>query len=394
MQSLPYPQYRIEEIWKEGQQFGWDELKKVHREQLKYLIEFSLRTELEDNIGCGKYQRAKERNNYRNGYYERIIATTLGEIPIRFPRLRFGSFKSAFIQNYARRTQEVDYAVLSCFVLGGSVRKTKKICDLFIDVRISHTTVSRISQELENKVRAFHLRKINKKYQFLLLDGLWIKVQGKYQRKEVVLFAMGITAEGKKEIIDFMLASGETEQAYSMLLNHLIKKGLDLEAIELVIHDGAKGLRAALDICLPYTQRQYCVFHKIQGIAQKLNHLKHRSAIMKDAGNIYRKANSRKQAIYNLRLFIKKWQRLEPRAVRYFVSGLDKTLSFYDFPKYLWKSIATTNYLERQLREIRRRTRPMGNFKSDKSANRIIYALTFVLNEGYVPNEFTQKTLH
>lgn len=394
MQSLPYPQYRLEEIWKEGQQLGWDELKGINREQLKYLIENSILSELEHFIGCGKYERNEERKNYRNGYYERLIATTLGEIPIRFPRLRYARFKSAFIENYARRTQEVDYAVLSCFVLGGSVRKTKKICDLFIGVQISHTTVSRIAQALEEKAREFHLKKIDKQYRFLVLDGLWIKVQGKYRREEVVLFAMGITAEGKKEVLDFMLASGETEPAYSMLLNHLIKKGLDLDAIELVIHDGAKGLQAALDICFPYTQRQHCVFHKIQGIAPKLNSINHRSAIMKDASNVYRKAGSREQAINNLKAFARKWHRPEPRAVKAFIAGFDKTLTFYDFPRSLWRSIATTNYLERRLREIRRRTRPMGNFKSDKSANRIIYALVYVSNEGYVPYEFTQKTLH
>jgi len=391
MKSLPYSQNKLKEIYEEGRQLGLNELKEINREQVKYLIEHSILSELEHFIGCRKYKRDKERTDYRNGYYERLIATTLGEIPIRFPRLRKGSFKSAFIKNYSRRTQDVDYAVLSCFILGGSVRKTKAICDLFINVQISHTTVSRITKALEERARDFHMRKLKTRYKFLLLDGLWIKVQGKY-KKEVVLFAMGITADGEKEIIDFMIADGESEENYSKLLNHLIKKGLDLETIELVIHDGAKGLQAALDICLPYTQRQYCIFHKIQGIAPKLNHIKLRSAIMKDAGNVYRNANSREQAIQNIKLFTYKWQRLEPRAVKYFTAGFDKTLTFYDFPKSLWKSISTNNYLERRLKEVRRRTRPMGNFKNDKSANRIIYALVYVSNEGYAPNEFTHNS--
>ncbi|MFH1781857.1 MAG: IS256 family transposase [Patescibacteria group bacterium] len=392
MNSLPYPGYRIEEIWRQGRSLVWEEIKELHQEQLKYLIENAILSELESFIGCGKYERSRKRKSYRNGSYERAIATTLGELLIRFPRLRYESFQSQFIKKYSRRMQEVDYAVLNCFVLGGSVRKTKRICDLFIDVQISPGTVSNINKTLDENAKKFHLKKINKKYRFLILDGLWIKVQDKYKKKKVILFAMGITANGEKEVIDFMQADGESEEAYSNFINHLIKRGLDTEALELIIHDGHGGLRAALDICLPYSQKQYCIFHKIQGIAQKLKHKHNRKAIMRDAGDIYKKAHSKEEVFNRLKKFRFKWRRKEPWAVRYFTLNFDKTLAYFNFPASIRSVICTSNHLERFLREIRRRTKPMGNFKNDKSVNRIIYSLVYSLNTGTVPYEFTQHS--
>lgn len=392
MKSLTYPQYRLEEIWKEGKGLVWGEIEEIQRQQLKWLIEYSLLTELEALIGCSKYERDDYRKDYRNGYYERLMATTLGEIRIMYPRLRNSSFQSQLIDKYSRRRKEVDYAVLSCFVLGGSTRKTSKISKLFIDLNISHSTVSGIFKHLDDNARNFHYRKIDKKYRFLVLDGLWIHEQDRYRKKKVILFVMGITPEGKKEILDFFLADGETEQAYLTLLNHLIERGLDINSVEMVIHDGANGLQAALDICMPYTQKQYCIFHKIQRIASKLEQEHNKEQIMRDAGDIYKKAGSKREAILNLKSFIRKWLPREHRAVNCFVKNFDKTLTYFEFPKSLWSKISTSNSMERCLAEIRRRTRPMGYFKNDKSVNRIIYSLVYLLNEGEVPSEFTQHS--
>jgi transposase-like protein len=392
MKSLPYPQYRLKEIWKEGKALVWDEIQVVHKDYLKWLIENSILSELEALIGCGKYERNTDRKDYRNGYYERLVATTLGEISINYPRLRKGSFQSQFINRYSRRRREVDYAVLSCFVLGGSTRKTSKISKFFIGLNISHSTVSRIFKHLDDKAREFHYRKIEKKYRFLILDGLWIHEQDRYRKKKVILFVMGITHEGKKEILDFLLADGETEQAYSILLGHLIERGLDLNSIELVIHDGAKGLQAAMDICMPYTLKQYCIFHKIQRIASRLEHEHNKEQIMRDAGDIYKKAGSKREAVINLKSFIRKWLPREHKAVNCFVKDFDKTTTYFEFPRSLWPMISTSNRMERCLTEIRRRTRPMGYFKNDRSVNRIIYSLVYLLNEGKVPDQFTQHS--
>ena len=106
-----------------------------------------------------------------------MIGTTLGVINIRYPRIRHGSFESKLIRNYKRRQQELDFAVLSCFLLGGSTRKTSKVCEAIADVGISNSTVSTIFKELDQRAWAFHSRKIDKKYRFLLLDGLWNKVK-------------------------------------------------------------------------------------------------------------------------------------------------------------------------------------------------------------------------
>jgi len=386
MERIPYSRLEIQRILDEASLLGWDQIKEVSRDFIKYLIDNFLLSELELFLGCEKYERIEDRKSYRNGYYERLIGTTLGEIRVRYPRLRNGAFESKFIGKYKRRRRELDFAVLSCFILGGSTRKTAKVCDAFADVGISSGTVSTIFRELDQKAREFHSKAIDKKYRFLVLDGLWVKMRERFKRKKAVLFAMGITAEGKKELLGFIVADGESEYGYTALLNNLLKRGFDPSALELAIHDGAGGIIAALNMCLPYVAKQYCVFHKVQGIAPKLNRRSNRKAIMRDAGDIYRISENKVKAIASLRVFIRKWAKAEPRAVRYMQTRFDETLTYFNFSQALWKTISTTNYLERSLREIRRRTKPMGCFKDERSTNRIMYALTYLLNSGEIPS--------
>jgi transposase-like protein len=386
MERIPYSRLEIQRILDEASLLGWDQIKEVSRDFIKYLIDNFLLSELELFLGCEKYERIEDRKSYRNGYYERMIGTTLGEIRIRYPRIRKGMFESKFIRKYKRRQRELDFAVLSCFLLGGSVRKTSRICDAFAEVGISSSTVSTIFKELDQKAREFHSKVIDRKYKFLVLDGLWVNMRERFKRKKVVLFAMGITAEGKKEMLGFIIADGESEYGYTALLNNLLKRGFDPSALELAIHDGAGGIIAALNMCLPYAAKQYCIFHKVQGIAQKLNRRSNRKVIMRDAGDIYRHSRSKQEAIASLRYFILKWSKSEPRAVRYMKARFDDTLTYFDFPKNLWRIISTSNYMERSLREIRRRTNPMGYFKNERSINRIMYALTYLLNSGGIPS--------
>ena len=216
---------------------------------------------------------------------------------------------------------------------------------------------------------------VEDKYRFILIDGLWVHIKEVDIKKRPILFALGITKDGKREIIAFKLAKGETEEEYTAFLNNLYARGLKGKTLELIIQDGSKAITSAVNMVYPYTPRQRCYTHKLRNLLQNIRHkVKHRAKMAKQASSIY-KAVSRQEAINKFRIFVNRWKNLESRAVKCFQDEFYQTLNFYDFPKEIRSAISTTNHLERFLGEIRRRIKIQGYFKNERSLSLWIFGL-------------------
>ena len=218
------------------------------------------------------------------------------------------------------------------------------------------------------------------KYRFMFIECFWVYIKVVDILNSPILFALGITKEGKQEIVAFKLAKGETEEEYTAFLNDLYRRGLKGKALELIIQDGSEAITAAVNMVYPYTPRQRCYTHKLRNLMQNIRYkFKHRAKLMRQASNIY-KAVSRQEAIKRFRIFVNRWHRLEPRAIKCFQDEFYHTLNFYDFPKEVRSAISTTNHLERFLEEIRRRIKIQGYFKSEHSLNLWIFGLIKYIN--------------
>jgi transposase-like protein len=192
--------------------------------------------------------------------------------------------------------------------------------------------------------------------------------------KRVVLVALGMTPEGKKEVIDFTIAHGESQAAWDAFLSDLYKRGLRAEGLELIVTDGGKGLLAALPFVYPGIPIQRCWAHKTRNV---LNCIRKRDqeAAKKDLAAISNAMGIR-QARTALKRFADKWEGLYPRALASLRECEEDLFAFFRIKDTaLWKKIRTTNLIERRFRELRRRTRPMGVFSDRTSMERILYAI-------------------
>lgn len=395
MDSLTYSKTKVasllNEVKDEDELWVW--LKFEAQNCLKSLIEKGLEFWAGEAIGCGRYERSDSRVNYRNGYYERELVTTLGKLGLRVPRLENGTYAKRFFERYQRRGKDFDAAVLSCFVFGSSTRDCGKVSRFFTGAGLSSQSVSNILRHLDEQAREFHFRALEDKYEVLLVDGLWVHCYEGRVFKRVILFVMGITAEGKKELIDFKVAKAESQGEWEGFFNSLYQRGLKGEKLKLMINDGQGGIEAARQLVYPQAEPQRCTFHKVANVAQNLRGRKHRWQITREAGNIYQQAQSRKEAYDLLDQFIRHWGALEPAAVRSFVKDFGVTLTYFKFPRERWQELRTTNALERVLKDFRKRINPMGCFNGSKSIERIIYALVRVKDaifRGPARHEFPQ----
>jgi len=373
----------------------WEDLTAQSRRTLRALLEASMETELTLRLGYAPYERnPRVHTDYRNGYYYRDLDTQFGPIQgLRVPRRRHGGIDYRVLQRYARRAPWVNELVEQMFLAGVSTRRVGPIVESLLEASVSACTVSRICSSLEQQVRAFHTRVLEDKYRYLILDGVRERVKtARGARKLVVLCVYGITGAGQREFIDYLLAEGESEAAWTRLLEDLRRRGLTGEKVELAVTDGHQGLINALRFVFPHLRLQRCWAHKLRNVS---NHLKasQREGCLRQATGIYQAPNWR-VAVQRFRGWSRDWQALAPKAVACLERDLDSLLAFFMQPQAHWKKIRTTNAIERQFREVRRRTDPMTCFANERSADRILYAIFNHANQRWAQSllkEFTQK---
>lgn len=372
----------IAKLWSEAKDYARDEMNAGARARLKELLEGSILDEFEQLVGCGRYERSKERQDYRNGFYTRGLLTTMGRIAeLRIPRARNMTYRSSFFRWYQRRQVDFDLAVLKCFLAGVSMRSNRAIARAFTDAGVSASTVSRILKGADRELQNLRKSPITGRYRFLFIDAIWVTVRKRYDRKTPVLFALGIDGDGNKKLLGFKLAFRESQLDWAAFLEDLRKRGLDDETLELIIHDGASGITAAIAEVYPYTRAQLCAEHKVRAAAAHLKNKRRRRAFLAQARDIYR-ASDVPEARRRLDVFSERWRIEEKKAVNSLRRNFGKTLVFMQFEKHLWDTLRTTNPIERYQQEIRRRTDTMRSFADDRSCERIINALVLAKEMG------------
>ena len=326
--------------------------------------------------------RAEGRMDRRNGSYPRRVLTALGELALEVPRTR--SFSPAkLLTAYARRAPQIDRLILAAFLLGLSTRKVGQALLRMLGERVSASTVSQVAKQLDGEVGAFHRRRLQQPYRVLMFDGVVLaRRSGAGAIRRPVLVALGIRPDGRKEVIDFRLAKGESQAAWEAFLNDLWRRGLKGQGVQLVVSDGGAGLLAALPLVYPHLPVQRCWAHKVRNVLDKVRKAD-REAVKRDLHRIMT-AQALAAARHAARRFAQRWQAAYPKAVACLAGDLDELLAHLQvFGDDTWRKAArTTNAIERCFAEVRRRTRPMGVMADRASCQRILYAVFMGINQA------------
>jgi transposase-like protein len=310
----------------------------------------------------------------RNGCYTRWLLTELGMIELHVPRTRtFSALR--VVRAYARRAKDVDRMILACFLLGLSTRKVAIALLPILGRPVSPATVSAVAKQLDAAVAAFHRRPLKDQYRVLVLDGVVLKRKtGAGALARPVLVALGLRPDGKKEVIDFRLATAESAAQWEQFLGDLIRRGLTGERLEMLCVDGGSGLLAALPTAFPDIPVQRCWAHKIRNVLNKVR--KPDQAAIKAGLHRIMNAPILPAAWSAARRFAERWESIYPKAVACLRADLDDLLNGFRYPTLEErKTVRTTNAIERRFREVRRRTRPMGTFQDRTSMDRILFAV-------------------
>ena len=395
MREVDFSDRTVTQRWRQIKPNLREDLIPWTRNLLKRLLETSLEEELEVYLRAAPHERTEVRRGHRNGAYTRDLTTELGSLrDLQVPRARTAGFQPQVFGRYARRQPGVNQLLKSAFISGVSTRQVGPLTALLLDDAVSASTVSRVTQTLGAEVARFHTRPLQDRYAYLLLDGVRLLVKGPLgARKRVVLCAYGLTPAGGRVLLSFRQVPAEREATWAAVLQDLAQRGLLGARLRLVVTDGHPGLLAALDLVYPFVPRQRCWVHKLRNVAAKLPRRLHATCLV-EAKAIYGAASQR-AAVRAFRRWAGRWRGAAPRAVACLEQDLEALLAFFACPRAHWRTVRTTNAIERAFREARRRTRPMSCFTNAASCDRIIYAVIHHLNTrwGRHPlREFTQKS--
>lgn len=401
---------RLSNTARQERQFLDDGLKQIHQEleqrvfefdlkgRLKRILEESMLTEFEEHLVCvPAHVRSEQRKNLRNGFYRRSLQTVFGMIEdLKVPRPRNGGFTPSVFEKYERRETKINKLIVECYWRGISSRDMTFVVNQLSGVHISGAVVSRLVKKWDGEAQAWHLRPLGDDYAYLMFDGVWIKNRSMGGKRRLVLVAYGIRTNGKREIIDYQLSQSEKEENWLKFLTQLTARGLTGKNLKLIVSDGCKGLHNAVAIAFPMATHQLCWAHKVRNILKNVKKAD-QIEVKKGLRPLFTdKVTTKAEANGVLWAWRKQWRAQYPDAVRCLERDLEMLLHYLSLPKHHQKALRTSNHIERQFKEFRRRLRSMEMLPNKDSAERALYALTQIRNEklGAYPLAFTQRYLH
>lgn len=335
-------------------------LEQALREGVQGYLRELLELEVTRALGRLRYGRQDGARGSRNGHRSRDLVSALGRMQVAVPRARIvdgdgqqHEFHSALLPRYRRITPAALALIAGAYLAGVNTRRVRRALGTLFGGAVSKDTVSRAWHKVQTDFVAWNQRDLSSEAIVrLLLDGTVVKVR--LDRKATnlpVLVALGVRADGQKVVLAMRAMGGESEAAWRTLLDDMIARGLHVP--KLVIVDGGKGLEAALGALWPTLPVQRCTVHKHRNLLAHAPKRLHEEITADYTDLIYAKTAAEVQA--KRCAFVRKW-RLKCRAVAdSFEEAGDKLFTFLRFPACQWRSIRTTNAIERLNEEFRRR---------------------------------------
>jgi len=343
-----------------------------------------LEKEFEAYIGASRHERNEERRDYRNGYKERQLKTTLGELNLLRPYARSGKFETKLFENYSRIDKALVSMIVESYLKGVSTRKVEAVVSA-LDIELSHATVSNLSHELDELVTEFKTSPLRSYYPYLYVDALYLKVfNGSRFVSRSVMIAIGVNEEGYREILDIDINHEESNASYEAFFDLLKERGV--EKVDLIISDGHKGIKRAAAHSFIGSSWQLCTVHFKRNLL-KVVPQKDSKSILEDINAILH-SNTIQDAIDHANSFAAAHEVSHPKLVKFLSDNLMDILTFLSFPKSHHRKIHSTNVLERFNKEVKRRTKVVGAFPGDNSVLRLLVPLAVDTNAKWLDRKY------
>ena len=344
-----------------------DDLKKALSERI-------LNAELDQHL---EEERAGERANRRNGHSKKSVLTGTSKIEIAVPRDRAGSFDPQLIAKYQRRFPDFDAKIVSMYARGMTVREIRGHLEEIYGIDVSPDLISTVTDAVLDEVVEWQNRPLESCYPLVFFDAIRVKIRDEgFVRNKAVYIALGILADGTKEILGLWIEQTEGAKFWLRVMNELKTRGVGDVLIAVV--DGLKGFPEAISAVFPQTVVQTCIVHLIRHSLEFVS-WKDRKPVVPALRAIYRAADE-KAGLMALEAFeAGAWGQKYPAIAQSWRRNWSNVVPFFAYPESVRRIIYTTNAIEALNAKLRRAVRTRGHFPNDDAALKLLY---LVLNQA------------
>jgi len=350
------------------------EIMEAMKEMFRDVIQTVMEVEMDEELGRERCERSDEPEgaprNYRNGYTKKTVKTQLGEVDIKVPRDRNGSFEPKIIGKYDRNADGMEDKILALYACGMSQRDIAEQVKELYGVEISPELVTKISEKIMPEVTAWQNRPLEPVYPFVFMDAIHYKVREdrRYVTKAAYV-VLGVTMDGRKDILGVWIGEHENSKFWLNVLTDLQNRGVHDILIACV--DGLKGFPDAIQSVFPDTIVQLCIVHQIRNSIKYVGS-KHQKEFLKDLKRVYG-AVSKDAAETELLDLDQKWGEKYPIVIKSWQDNWEKLTEYFQFTSDIRRMIYTTNTVEGYHRQIRKVTKNKGVFPNDTALEKLVY---------------------
>lgn len=355
-------------------------------DNLKQLIKVTVQIMVRQEMEIFREQ-FEDKLHFNGNYFRQMISSfgKVSDIPVPRFRKEAPDLNLKTLNIFDEEKEKFAKLIGQMHLLGISQRKIKQLTKICFDVNISKGRVGAIYKELAEQEEAnINSQILNDDFEYLILDGIWEKTKGYGwdDNHSTLLCALGIRSDGKRKILGFSLQRTEDIESWKSLLLSIRKRGLKGQNLKLIIADDHTSIKAAAENIYPNAPIQVCIVHKMRNVLRKTA-FKNKRALAEDLKIIFQ-SQSENEAILKAKQTVRKWYVTEPKATESLRHNIDYCFTYMRFPKNIWTKIRTTNILEREFREVRRRMKVFDNtFQNEDSANRYANGIFTYLNNNY-----------
>jgi putative transposase len=349
------------------------------KQTLQFALQRLMEMDVEALCKAAYGERSEERANSRNGYRDRALETRAGTVGLKIPKLRTGSYFPDFIE--PRRTAEkaLTAVIQEAYIQGISTRSVDDLVKAMGMTGVSKSQVSRLCEEIDERVQAFLQRPLEGDWPYLWIDATYVKTRQAGRVVSVaVIIAVAVNTDGVREILGVTTGASEAEPFWTEFLRSLTRRGL--RGVKLVISDAHEGLKAAISKVLKTTW-QRCKVHFLRNALAYANKGQ-RQAVLAVINTIFAQESAEAASV--------QWRQVSdqlrakfPKLAAMMDAAEQDVLAFTNFPRAHRLQIHSTNPLERLNAEVKRRTNVVGIFPNERSIIRLVGAMMIEQNDEW-----------
>lgn len=338
----------------------------------KALMERVLEGEMSHHLGYSPGEaKPEEQTNHRNGTSGKTVLTDSGAVRIEVPRDREGTFEPLLIGKHERRFQGFDDKILAMYARGMTVREIQGYLREMYATEVSPDFISSVTDAVMSEVTEWQSRPLERIYPVVLFDAVRVKVRDEgVVRSKAVYLALGVLADGSKDILGIWIESTEGAKYWMKVFNDLKTRGC--QDILIAVTDGLSGMGEALGVVYPATTLQTCIVHLIRN-SLSYAAWRDRKELAAALKPIYTAVNA-EAAEEELEAFAQgAWGKKFPTIVASWRRAWDQVIPFFAFPPEVRRVIYTTNAIESVNARLRKIIKTRGHFPSDAAASKLIW---------------------